>query len=121
MSRIRMRYKSKMDDYNALTGDDYEPLRLALTDAPNIEQLQKDAAANTPKSKEALSQLKLLGVENEPYQPSTPEYGEASPYEVPSSNESANQVETPSPPYHVETNNEIDVKVVKLDEKPANE
>jgi DNA-directed RNA polymerase II subunit RPB2 len=113
LSRIRMRYKSKMDDYNALTGDDYEPLRLALPDVPNIEQLQKDAGSNTTKSKEALSQLKLLGVE-EPYQPSTPEFAASSPlYEVPNSNE------TPSPPYHVETSSN-DVKVVKLD-KPANE
>jgi hypothetical protein len=66
--------------------------------------------------------LKLLGVENEPYQPSTPEYGEASPYEVPNTPSPPYEVpNTPSPPYHVETNNEIDVKVVKLDEKPANE
>jgi hypothetical protein len=121
MSRIRIRYKLKMDEYNTLTGDDYEPLRLALADVPNIDQLQKDAGTNSSKSKEALSQLKLLGIENEPYQPSTPEFLASSPYEVPESNDSV--PDTPSPPYHVETslNNESDVKVVKLDEKPANE
>jgi DNA-directed RNA polymerase II subunit RPB2 len=126
MSRIRLRYKLKMDEYNALTGDDYEPLRLALTDVPNIEQLQKDAGSNTPKSKEALSQLKLLGVEE--YDPSNDAYhgDPGSPLYQPTNIGQVINADPNSPGYHPTDwlSAEVvpsDVKVIKLDEKQQNE
>jgi len=135
MSRIRKQYALKMEEYSGLTGDDYEPLRLKLTGEPDIEQLKKEAGTNSSKSKEAISQLKLLGVEPElnigTFVPSNDSSNESSNdssvYHVPTnSNDSPYQpgsnIESNSPPYHVPTNsNDSNVKIVKLDEKPANE
>ena len=135
LARIRRQYDLKRDEYSGLTGDEYEPLRLNLKEEPDIPKLQALSTQNSVKSKQALSELKLLGIEPEsPYQPTTPNYLPPSPlYQVPSSeNEPSppyhvptSSENEPSPPYHVPTSSEnesspdkvpeSDVKVVKLD------
>ena len=126
MSRIRRTYGQKMEEYNGLTGEEYEPLRLEINE-PNIEQLQKVAASNSFKADEAKSQLKLLGVTN--YDPSNDAFhgDPGSPLYQPTNFKMVN-ADPNSPGYHptnwstaeIVPAEDSEVKVVNLG-KPSNE